>query len=111
MRSELVMGALKYIPNRYQLTHVAAKTIRAFHRPNTRIADTANEVLIRLSLSDPIARHPRPSSQKPAGSRVVRKTCHSIAPDRSVALDRSPARLPLLLGCANAKKEHRQVSP
>lgn len=74
MRSELVLGALKHVPNRYQLTHVAAKAIRAFHRPKTRIAETANEVLTRLSLSDPIARSPRPLTQSPAELRITRKT-------------------------------------
>lgn len=74
MRSELVMGALAHIPNRFQLTHTAAKAIRAFHRPDTRIADTANEVLTRFSLSDPIARAPQPSSRQPEELRVVRKT-------------------------------------
>lgn len=74
MRSELVLGALKHVPNRYQLTHVAAKAIRAFHRPKARIADTANEVLTRLSLTDPIARGPRTSSRRPAELRVAGKT-------------------------------------
>ncbi|MGB6132418.1 MAG: DNA-directed RNA polymerase subunit omega [Acidobacteriaceae bacterium] len=73
MRSELVMGALTHIPNRYQLAHTAAKAIRAFHRPNTRIADTVNEVLTRFSFSDPIARAPQPSSRQPAELRVVRE--------------------------------------
>lgn len=66
MRSELVTGALKYVPNRYRLTHLAAKAVRAFHRPNTRIAETANEVLARFGRSDPTAREARPSSGKPA---------------------------------------------
>lgn len=59
MRSELVMGALKHVPNRYLLIHAAAKAIRAFHRPNTRLADTANEVLLRFSESDPIPHRPQ----------------------------------------------------
>jgi len=58
MRSELVMGASKHIPNRYLLTHLAAKAIRAFHRPNSRIADTANDVLQRFSTKNPIALRP-----------------------------------------------------
>jgi len=61
MRSELVTGALQHVPNRYLLTHVAAKAIRAFHRPNTRIADTANDVLRRFSTKNPIALRPKPS--------------------------------------------------
>jgi hypothetical protein len=61
MRSELVTGALRYVPNRYLLTRLAAKAIRGFHRPNTRIAETANEVLFRFSLSDPLRRPKRES--------------------------------------------------
>ena len=49
MRSELVEGALKHVPNRYMLARLTAKAIRAFHRPNTRIADTANDVLRQFS--------------------------------------------------------------
>lgn len=48
MRSELVASALKHVPNRYLLTCMAAKAIRGFHRPNTRIAETANDVLRRF---------------------------------------------------------------
>lgn len=59
MRSELVMGALEEIPNRYLLTHLAAKAIRGFHRPNTRVADTANEVLRRLGVRNPITLRPK----------------------------------------------------
>jgi hypothetical protein len=62
MRSELVTGALKHVSNRYQLTHLAAKAIRMFHRPNTRIADTTNEVLHRFSLRDPLVRRSPSSS-------------------------------------------------
>ena len=64
MRSELVTGALKHVPNRYLLTRLAAKAIRGFHRPNTSVAETANEVLSRFVLSDPLARRPKPSSPK-----------------------------------------------
>ena len=63
MRSELVTGALKYVPNRYRLTRLAATAIRAFHRPNSRIAETANEVFFRFSLRNPMA-----LGQKPAGA-------------------------------------------
>jgi len=53
MRSELVFGAIHSVANRYLLVRVAAKAIRAFHRPNTRIAETANDVLLRFSFEDP----------------------------------------------------------
>jgi hypothetical protein len=49
MRSELVFEAMANISNRFQLTMHAAKATRKLHRPNTRIQETANDVLIRLS--------------------------------------------------------------
>lgn len=61
MRSEQVTGALKLVPNRYLLTRVAAKAIRAFHRPNTRIADTTNDVLRRFSTKNLIVLSPMSS--------------------------------------------------
>ena len=69
MRSELVGGALKHVPNRYLMARLVAKAIRAFHRPNSRVAETANEVLLRFSLSDPMARRPKLSSPKNIGLR------------------------------------------
>jgi hypothetical protein len=58
MRSELVFGAMTYVSNRFLLTRVAAKAIRRFHRPNTRIQDTANEVLERFTRANPLAAVP-----------------------------------------------------
>ena len=55
MRSELVFGAMTYVSNRLLLTRVAAKATRKFHRPNTRIQDTANEVFGRFRHSNPLA--------------------------------------------------------
>lgn len=54
MRSQLVFDAMKHVSNRYLLTRVAAKAIRGLHRPNTRIAETANDVLVRFALKDPL---------------------------------------------------------
>jgi hypothetical protein len=54
MRSELVFGAMAHIPNRFLLTKLASKATRKFHRPNTRIQDTTNEVFVRFSRSSPI---------------------------------------------------------
>jgi hypothetical protein len=48
MRSELVFGAANCISNRYQLAKLASRALRALHRPNTRIAETANDVFLRL---------------------------------------------------------------
>jgi hypothetical protein len=55
MRSELVFGAMTYVPNRFLLTRVAATATRKFHRPNTRIQDTANEVFGRFRHAKPLA--------------------------------------------------------
>jgi hypothetical protein len=65
MRSELIFCAMEHVSNRYLLTKLASKATRKFHRPNTRIQDTANDVFVRFSRSRliPIARHiPRPTA-------------------------------------------------
>lgn len=54
MRSELIFGAMEHVSNRYLLTKLASKATRKFHRPNTRIQDTANDVLAHFSRSNPI---------------------------------------------------------
>jgi hypothetical protein len=54
MRSELVFGATAKVSNRFLLTKLAAKATRKFHKPNTRIQDTTNDVFVRLSRSSPI---------------------------------------------------------
>jgi hypothetical protein len=56
MRSELIFGAMTYVPNRFLLTILAAKTTRKLHRPRTRIEDTANDVLKRFTHSNPLPR-------------------------------------------------------
>jgi hypothetical protein len=55
MRSELVFGAMAHIPNRFLLTKLASKATRKFHKPNTRIQDTTNDVFVRFSCANPIA--------------------------------------------------------
>ena len=54
MRSELIFGAIAHDPNRFLLTKLAAKATRKFHRPNTRIQETTNEVFVHFSRSSPI---------------------------------------------------------
>jgi hypothetical protein len=54
MRSELVFGATAKVSNRFLLTKLAAKATRKFHKPNTRIQDTTNDVFARLSRPSPI---------------------------------------------------------
>jgi hypothetical protein len=55
MRSELIFGAMTYVSNRFLLTRLASKATRSFHRPNTRIPDTANAVFERFAHADPFA--------------------------------------------------------
>jgi hypothetical protein len=62
MRSELIFGAMTYVPNRFLLTSLAAKATRRFHKPNTRIADTANDVFERFTHSNPLAGAPYAAS-------------------------------------------------
>lgn len=54
MRSELVYQAQRHIPNRYLLTRVVTAATRRFHRPNTRLEETTNEVLVRVCQTNPI---------------------------------------------------------
>lgn len=49
MRSDKVFEALHTLENRYMLCQLASKATRRFHRPNTRIQETMNEVLDRIA--------------------------------------------------------------
>jgi hypothetical protein len=62
MRSELIFGAITYVPNRFLLVRLATKATRSFHRTNTRIADTANDVLERFAHANPLAGVPYTSN-------------------------------------------------
>ena len=53
MRSDLVFGALSHVSNRYQLCQLASKATRKLHKPNTRLQDTTNEVLVRFRTTIP----------------------------------------------------------
>jgi hypothetical protein len=53
MRSDLVFGALSHVSNRYQLCQLASKATRKLHKPNTRLQDTTNEVLVRFQFNNP----------------------------------------------------------
>ena len=48
MRSELVFAAMAHVPNRFLLIKLAATATRKFHRPNTRVEETVNDVLVRF---------------------------------------------------------------
>ena len=52
MRSDLVFEALHTLRNRYMLCQLASKATRKFHRPNTRIQETMNQVLERIGVAD-----------------------------------------------------------
>ena len=54
MRSDLIYGALTHISNRYQLCQLASKATRKLHKPNTRLQDTTNEVLVRFHEASPM---------------------------------------------------------
>ncbi len=45
-RSELVFATLVHVPNRYRLCQLTAKGARKLHKPNERMQDTVNEVLM-----------------------------------------------------------------
>ncbi|HWF45878.1 MAG TPA: hypothetical protein VG168_02640 [Bryobacteraceae bacterium] len=55
MRSDLIFGALAHVKNRYQLCQLAAKATRKLHKPNTRLQDTTNDVLMRFHENNPAA--------------------------------------------------------
>jgi len=48
MRSEQVFAAMAKVPNRFLLIRLAAAATRKFHRPNTRIEETMDEILARF---------------------------------------------------------------
>jgi hypothetical protein len=62
MRSDLVFGALSHVSNRYQLCQLASKATRKLHKPNTRLQDTANEVLARFQTTNPASALPATAS-------------------------------------------------
>ncbi len=66
MRSDLVFGALSHVSNRYQLCQLASKATRKLHKPNTRLQDTTNEVLVRFHTTNPGTISPIATSAAPA---------------------------------------------
>jgi hypothetical protein len=49
MRSELVFDAMAYVLDRFLLNRLVSKATRRFHKSNTRIQDTTNDVFVSLS--------------------------------------------------------------
>ncbi len=52
MRSDLIYNALDTVRNRYLLCQLISKATRKFHKPNTRVQETMNEVLVRVGKAD-----------------------------------------------------------
>jgi hypothetical protein len=52
MRSDRVFDALQTLRNRYMLCQLASKATRKFHRPNTRIQETMNEVFDKIAIAE-----------------------------------------------------------
>ena len=67
MRSELIFKALVYESNRYQLCRLIAKGTRKLHRPNTRLQETANDVLERFGA--PVSKVEAPRFAQPGEDR------------------------------------------
>lgn len=68
MRSERVFAAMTYVPNRFLLTKLAAAAARKFHRPNTRMQETMDKVLLRFSEANPMA-----EAEESAVARPIRR--------------------------------------
>lgn len=49
MRSELVFAAKRTLPNRYSLCRLVSTATRKFHRPNTRVEETTDVVLMHIA--------------------------------------------------------------
>jgi hypothetical protein len=69
MRSDLIFGALAHVENRYQLCQLASKATRKLHKPNTRLQDTTNDVLVRFHETSPAA----PAPVAPVQETVVQR--------------------------------------
>jgi len=69
MRSDLIFGALAHVTNRYTLCQLASKATRKLHKPNTRLQDTTNEVLVRFHHESPAASTPAPAEVAPVQQR------------------------------------------
>ena len=82
MRSELIFAAMAHLPNRFLLTRIAAKATRKFHKPNTRIEETVNDVLVRFKQASPIS-----GAQKSSNVQTLRP----VEKDNSRSIDQTQA--------------------
>lgn len=70
MRSDLVHAAMTNVSSRYILVNSASKATRLFHRPQTQVSETVNEVLSFFHDHDPVdVRGDHLSRRKPIFSR------------------------------------------
>ena len=74
MRSELIFGTMAYVSNRFLMVMLAAKATRKFHKPNTRIQDTTNDVFARLGRAEPMADVPSTGNLQPFPHAVKDET-------------------------------------
>ena len=79
MRSDLVFGALSSVSNRYQLCQLASKATRKLHKPNTRLQDTTNEVLVRFHSTNPASRLRQKSLPSGRLRRVARLNIPAVS--------------------------------
>jgi hypothetical protein len=56
MRSELVFDAMAFVSDRFLMTRLVSKATRRFHKSNTRIPDTTNDVFVCVAQSCPLGR-------------------------------------------------------
>ena len=49
MRSHLIFGAMEPVQNRYMLCQLVSRATRKFHRPQTRVQDTMNQIFNRFA--------------------------------------------------------------
>jgi len=71
MRSDLIFEALHTLQNRYMLCQLASKATRRFHRPNTRIQETMNDVLERIAGSEKAQVYAEPEHVNEAQRRAA----------------------------------------
>ena len=68
MRSDLIYDALDTVRNRYLLCQLISKATRKFHKPNTRVQETMNDVLVRVGKApepDSVIELPHPQVAEP----------------------------------------------
>ncbi len=74
MRSDLIYDALDTVRNRYLLCQLISKATRKFHKPNTRVQETMNDVLVRVGkAAEPtsVIELPHPQVAEPPASRCI----------------------------------------